>query len=234
MRKQSSKTSPTVVPFRSLFSGNAAAGVESFDLSPGNGVLQRVSAIGNLYQLYRITKLQFRLHPYPRISTGASGMSLAFYPGGVQVAPSSWADNVEAIHACVIYMGASGSGDLTTKPTKWCHVPEAALRGPLPWYKTVPSASVDTWEETAATLRLACSSAVNTDYIFEVMGVFEFKDPLDADVSLSRERQLAALRQRMALILAGQDPASAGSGTPAPVNTPQPKLPGQPHRGPPA
>ncbi len=102
-----------------------------------------------------------------------STVALGFYAGGAYLAPSSLNDICESQYH-VRYPPYLGQ----TCPSDWQVIDKAALRGALPWYKTVDSSSVDSWEEDIGAL-VAWGTAATDTIIIELKGEYEFKEPMD-------------------------------------------------------
>jgi len=157
--------------------------------------------------LYRITELEFRLHP---VSGRTTVQAAGYFPGVVDNQPTQPAAVLESLNATMIGTGA-------TQPTGWVKVRGDALKGYFPWYKTVQG-SLDISEEVQGNI-FVVGTGTET-YSIELRGWAEFKNPVaTGSTPLSRQQRSVqlALKQRETLLKAlaspiggGLTPASAG------------------------
>jgi hypothetical protein len=168
----------TVVPFRSVAGMGGASTTAATPLQPST--FSRVGAIADAYDLFRVTKLRFRILP------NAAVASLGWYPGINDTAPANTANFGENVYATIISASA-------TAPSPWVDVPPAALRGMFAWYKSVPG-TLDPSEETQGNIYNLSTAAAGT-HLYEVEGIFEFKGPVNTGAtpmlraSLSRQAE---------------------------------------------
>ncbi len=193
-----SKTGVTRVPFKRLVATSTTSLAQTLKISPPT-LQARLDEIGETFQLYRVTKLKFRLHPTAD-TVGTVAKAACYVSGGVSTAPSSVAQ------VCVNPISVF-SGDFATTPTEWQHVPSAILQGSLPWYKTIASGSVDDWEEVQGAIYVVAVATDTVSYL-EVVGMCEFKDPVSSGVT---SEQLRALRREKLLSLLSTPPAASPS-----------------------
>lgn len=173
---------------------------------------ERVSAIGETYQLYRVSKLKYRLHP---TTNGAvqDPVYAAFVPAGVAVDPTGVNDIVE-LPGSVRMAGNNTSGVcVQTIPSNWYEVPAVDLRGPLPWYKTVGSASVDSWEENQGLVYVRSSTAGGVQACLEVQGEVQFMGAVDPALSAKAAEVARAKERERLLSLLADTKLASGSAT---------------------
>ncbi len=149
------------VPFRAFNRVALAGGVGAFPIQPsGVGTL---ASIANAYALYRVTKLNYRLHP----GVVLNGTQIAAYiPGVTDTQPSSLSDICQVLTATVL-------GYRQNKASDWTKLGLSQVSSYMPWLKTI-AGSPDAAEETIGQIYVVGSS---TDtYELEICGEFEFKD----------------------------------------------------------
>ncbi len=194
----------TKVPFHTIANITLNTNVFTLDLNP-TILSSRLSAIADAYNNYRCTKLEYRVHP-PSFTTTKRILTAGYVAGGSTTAPAA-IGSIEYAYMAIIK-------DAQTVPTNWVEVGREALKGPLPWYRAVPQASVDTTEESFASIYFWSDDAL-ANCVVEIRGVFEFKDPLDPALTLERrkvrEQKMARLEQLLSAIRIG--PASGASKT---------------------
>jgi hypothetical protein len=193
------------VPFHSVINSALAAGVASFSGSPSSGISSRAGTEADAWCHYRILKLRFRVLP----SAATPVQTSAGWVGGIQdTPPTTLAQIGELLPSTIL-----GAGQ--TAPSEWITVPPNDLKGPLPWYKTIPG-TADATEESPGALVIA-GTGTNI-YLLEVRGVYEFKTSVNtgntpAELALRdkirKERvQLHQDRERERLLRALSSPAS--------------------------
>ncbi len=189
---------PVRVPFHALVSQTLSTGSGSVGLGPAQ--FTRPAAIAEVYELYRIPELEFRLHP----DTASNGIQVAaMIPGVVDTPPTTFVTASESLNACVL-------GQRSSQPTEWVKCQSRDLMSYMSWYKTVIG-SPDTDVEIQGAIYLVGGS---TDTIkLEVRGVFEFKNPVGpGQTPMVRELVLARERERILKILASSPSSTTAIG----------------------
>jgi len=148
------------------------------DLNP-TILSSRLGSIADAYNNYRISKFEFRLHP-PTVTGSSKLVTCGYVSGGASASPAALG-SIEYQYMTLIK-------STQTVPTNWVEIGREALKGPLPWYRAVPNASVDTTEESVGSLYFWSDDATAT-VLCEIRGVYEYKDPLDPVLTLERRRR---------------------------------------------
>ncbi len=180
----------STVPFHTIANVTLSAGAFTLDLNP-TVLSSRLGAIADAYNNYRCTKLEFRLHP-PAFSATNRVLTCGYVAGGSTAAPAALG-SIEYQYMTLIRAAQ-------TVPTNWVEIGREALRGPLPWYRAIPQASVDTTEESFGSLYF-WSDDTTPVVIVELRGVFEFKDALDPALTLERRDARARRMQELEQLL---------------------------------
>ncbi len=179
MNKQTVK-----VPFRNLFTTSLASGVATTLLQP-SAISSRLSSLSDNFELYRINRLRYRMHPLCDTTNPAEYYVASVYSNFLDTTPS-FATVAEGSNICPLSSTAS-------VPTAWVNVPKAVLSGSLPWYKAQAGAP-DQWDEVAASFVVASNVGASAKTLcVEFEGEMEFKSPIDPgfnpEVRRERERQ---------------------------------------------
>ncbi len=168
MHKRGSGNSESVkIYFGIVVTSTLTAGRYSQSLRPTASVSDRIGAIADVFALYRLNKLRFRLHP------AATTIMMCALPNYVDTAPNGFSQMSETKAKAYI-------SSVYSVPTKWVNVDLAVIRGALPWYKTVAGAP-DDWDEIACTLYLTNQAGTTgtEGFVYELEGEYEFRDPID-------------------------------------------------------
>ncbi len=180
-----------IVPFHYLLQTSLVAGTSAFVVGPNGTVSPRLNSEADAWAHYRIRDFRFRLHPDPT-AVDVNSVAAGFVGGIQDTAPAT----IAAISELLPSVFLSGG---TTVPTEWVRVSAEELRGPLPWYKSVPG-NADLTEENPGQI---CVAGTGTQpYAIEMRGVFEFKTAVATanspeELMLKEKlRQLAADRVR--------------------------------------
>ncbi len=183
---QSFRDHPIVIPFSAYldYTATASTTVQMYPAQFG-----RVLAEADAFELYRFTKLKFRLLP-----GGTAGHVVAAYvPGVTDTAPNT-ITTVGSIpqHAAI--------GATQTTPSPWVTL-RRELQGYEPWYKTV-AGTPDAAQEIQGNIFIATSAA--TSFAIEIVGVCEFRGPvpLTSTPAMRREAALTAEYNRIMKFLA--------------------------------
>ncbi len=183
------------IPFSVIVVTALTAGRLTQSLRPTSSVSDRIGAMADLYALYRLNKLRFRLHP------AATSVCMAYLPNTVDTAPNGLSQISETMDRAFI-------SSAQTVPTKWVDVPPQVLRGALPWYKTV-SGTPDDWDEVVGSL--FATNVVGTTgtegITYEVLGEYEFKSALDPS-NTPKIIEARSQRQREIILKAFSGPGS--------------------------
>jgi len=175
------------VPFKTLKIGSI---VTVFSILVSPVLSSRILEQADTFELYRVTRLRFRLHADAQ--TGGTAMVACYVPGVTDTPPSTVAVAAESLESVV----QAGSA---TMPSKWCNVSRGALASYGGWYKTIPGTPA-TSEEIQGTIFVVPTGTQT--YVLEVEGIFEFKAPVDpaATPAIRRAKQLAAEFQRLQVV----------------------------------
>jgi len=176
------------MPFHYLYQQALVAGVASATANP-SGLSPRALVEADTWMHFRLTQLQFRIHP----SAAASGAAqLAGFVGGVQDTPPG------TILAVAELLPSTVLGSRATSPSAWVRVPKSELAGPIPWYKTI-TGTADATEEYPGQL-IFVGTGTETITV-ETRGVFEFKGSVataNTPAALKLREELRELRQSRA------------------------------------
>lgn len=171
--------------FHALTTSTLSSGGSSQSVGPGlNSTLTAMAAV---YELYRVSKLRYRLHPNASQSTA---LIAAYYPEA-QVTIPSIDQNSENIDCCMLF-------EDTTVPTPWHNVPRSRLKGQIDWWKCVPDAGASEFEIQG----IIVLTGTGTDaFRLEMDGVVEFKNPIPAAAAAAVHKQRAMDEVRKDFIL---------------------------------
>ncbi len=199
MIKQSINTKPVKVPFHASILGSLAAGVGSFNLSPSLITHTGIASIADAFELYRVSKLSYRLLRAPGIT---APQAAAYYPDITDTPPNTLDQNGENVNSTLLSQAA-------TVPTDWVHLSPVA-ESALKWYKTIQG-TMDSWDEIQGIIYV--TGSVTESYLLEVKGVYEFKGQADPGNTpeLREKRRQARLdyqRKKLLTILASKPDSS--------------------------
>ncbi len=213
--KKTSKDLMTTA-FRALVPLTTTTTTGSLNFTPAN-ISTRLTTLADVWELFRIDKMRFRLVPQTTGST-TTGVGVAWIPDIVDTIPATLAAQQAFINST---FGLCPSGGALYQVSKfdWVNIPVQDLRGALPWYKAVEG-SPAVWLECPGLFSLVCagSGAAITIYI-EVEGVLTFKGAADPGSTPYERalRQVAAEKKRLLAILAStEDGKTAGGGSSRP------------------
>ncbi len=197
----------TQVPFSYANNQVLVSGSFSLPLYPSS--FPRVLEVADSFDLFRVTKLRYRLHP---ADTTPASLCMAFFPGVTDTPPTTFSTISECVQRTVI-------AGTATVPSNWVEVPRGLLRGMHEWYKTIPG-TTELAEEYPGVI-YAGAPTTGAGYIkYEIEGVFEFAGPITTgSTPMERaKKRAAAERARLLRILATPDSvtSSAAAASPTP------------------
>lgn len=170
----------------------------SIAVSPGG--YGQSTALAEVYEFYRVTRLRYRLNP---VSTITASIGAAYIAGVVDNAPTAMAEVAQSQHCAIITPNHS-------LPTAWKSVPPSALRSYAAWCKTVVG-SPD--PDTEIQGRIYLAGTTTDPYEIEVELTFEFRTPVATLVTPAERGAIECAKERARLLkLMGL--------TPAPCSTP--------------
>ncbi len=191
------------MPFHAAYQSTLAAGVSSFNLSPSLIVHTGIASIADAFELYRVTKLSYRL---VRTATLTGSQSAAFYPDITDTPPNTLDQNGENINSTLLGLNH-------TVPSDWVTINPSSMTA-AKWYKTIQG-TMDSWDEIQGIIYVTGSG---TDaFLLEVRGLYEFKGQADPGNTpeMREKRRLARLefqRTKLLSILASKpDPTALSS-----------------------
>lgn len=151
---------------------SGATGTSTVVVNPQSTSLGDLDDVGNQFDLFRVSKLKYRLHPMdPSNLIG----SLAYIPDiDVQTATAT---QLSGSPIAVVQTPFSGV------PSPWMTVPKSQLKGMLDWYKCVADAGAAEFESQGV-LYLACG--LSDVLYWEVRGIMEFKNPVSNVIMMER------------------------------------------------
>lgn len=176
------------INYKVLVSGSGQA-----TLSPA--LLPRMLEIADAYDLYRITRLEYRALLSGGTVANTASWIMAFYPGIVDNPPASLLDISENLTFSYQPLKATVNGN-------WVKVPKEDLLGSKIWFKTIAGSS-DPAEEQQGQLFFRASGAVTDECYYEIRGVMEFKGASNtgATPALRAKQELLREKQRLLHIL---------------------------------
>lgn len=186
------------VHIRSYVEATLSAGSATISVSPA--LCAQSAQYADAFQLYKVTKLRFRLN---RI-TAISGTQAAVYLPGVTDNPPSTVTTCGSIpHAAILPLSA-------TVPTRWSVINSRDLQSYMSWYKTiVGSPSADAEIQGNIYIRGSATEL----YAIEIDAVFVFRDSVPTGVTPAERGRIETLKEkeRLLRILACPSPAPAST-----------------------
>ncbi len=211
MSKSLSAQRGTVVtqPFCSRVVQALISGKNQILLAPAT--FPRVLAQADLYELYRFTKLRFRIATFQSSAAGLpdENILLAYFSGPIDSTPA-FTDLNENVVSTLF------AANMHVK-TDWVQVPGQMLRGPATWYKGI-AGTMESWDEVQGTFALGSTNTSSTGtVIVELEGTVEFTSPADPGATPAERarRHNERDRERILRLL-----ASSSDNTSAPVRLP--------------
>jgi hypothetical protein len=175
---------------------------QTLSVSPVDSSIGRLIAISDSFDLYRFTRLRFRLLPSLVGGAGADGC-LAFVPTNPSAYPASLNDLVEAEDSVYFWGQQTVPAQLNVSP--------ATLKGGVPvWYKTRAISSIPDLFEYQGALTVGDESGASRVYTIYMDYVITFKCPIGvSQTGFTVPRPLASLpRAREMLESKQQEPIS--------------------------
>jgi hypothetical protein len=169
---------------------------------------ERLTAIADDFELFRVTKLRFRITgclPGTGTSQPASAINMAYYSGVVDATPNFGGLNDSPVSVMHLYAGNStaniaNGGSPMSCPTNWMSVPKQMLLGSLKWYKAIQGAASD-WDEQQGTILFASSDATGTFVVaYEFEGNGQFTSPADPSTTPADKVRAAKLKEKARLL----------------------------------
>lgn len=174
--------------------GNSTVAVNPQSVSLGD-----LDDIGNQFDLFRVAKLKYRLHPMD--PTNLVG-TLAYVPDiDTQTVTATQLSGSPIAAVMTPFSGV---------PSPWITVPPSQLKGMLDWYKCVADAGAAEFE-SQGNLILACG--LSDVLYWEVRGIMEFKNPVSNVIMMERFIN-SAVRDGKVVRIPAPKPA-VGAPTPA-------------------
>lgn len=156
-------------------------GNTTYPLNPQSGIMTGLAEIGDQFDLFKCSRLEYRIHPMPVANTGYQ--ALTFIPD-VDIQTLTIGAASESPIAAVM-VPTSGV------PSSWIRVPRSQLKGMLDWYKCSADAGAAEFESQGLFQLVGGLSEV---MIVEVRGVMLFKNPVSSSLMVQRtiDRAVAA------------------------------------------
>jgi len=172
---------------------SGVTGIATIPVNPQSTQLGDLDDVGNQFDLFRVAKLKYRLHPMdPANLVGA----LAYVPDiDVQTATATQLSGSPIAAVMTPFSGV---------PSPWITVPPSQLKGMLDWYKCVADAGAAEFE-SQGTIYLACG--LGDVLYWEVRGIMEFKNPVSNVIMMERTIDRAVREGKVVRIPAPKTPS---------------------------
>ncbi len=180
------------LPFTNRGTVVLASGKNTTQLAPSNW--SRTAAQADLYELYRFTRLRFRIAMFLSSAAGANDelVVMSYFSGAIDAAPALQDVNENPI-SCLF------APNQTTK-SEWVDVPAAMLKGSLNWYKAI-AGTMDSWDEVQGTLCVASANASSSgSVVVELEGTVEFTSPADPGATPSEKARRHNMKEKERLL----------------------------------
>lgn len=176
--------------------GALSAGVGTVNVNPTT-LGGRVSALAEAFGLFRWDRFRFRLRKCATL--GGTAQAVGWAADVIDAYPSNVND--------LLSMGpATMLGQSETVASDWADVPQAILRGSLPWYKSLVGAT-DPWEEIPGQLVVLGNSAES--FYIEYHAIASFRDPLPTGSTPQERRSKAMAREKERVLRLLAEPTSS-------------------------
>jgi len=152
---------------------SGVTGNQTVLVSPQNSQLGSLYELGDQFDLFRATDLEYRIHPMDPADTDQQS---AFYVPDIDVQTVTPAVASSSPIAAV-------QSRFSGVPSAWVRVPRSQLKGMLDWYKCTADAGAAEFEGQGLIILAGGLSDVMT---FEVRGVMQFKNPVSETVQMTR------------------------------------------------
>ncbi len=211
--RKKGKAAPRSQPFAdrvetvpiSIVQSFAAFTTGQISLDPTTLGGSRGAELADVFALYRVIKLKFRI--ISRVTTSTIAVAACYIPGVTDTFPSTPA-NVSTIPGSIYLSLVSGN------PSGWCNVPKSQLASYETWYKTI-AGTTDVAQEIQGNICVAANSAATVD--IQILALYQFRGPVPIGSTPQARRDAAdraAWKQHLAVLAAGA--RLMGVSTPAP------------------
>ncbi len=194
-RPRAPNSNYTQLKVRGLVQPTVAGGTAAVYLLPSllASWISRLNSVSDVFQMYRVAKLKFRLHRYGTMTVPHTA---SFYPGNtINSASSTLSTNFE--NPVMTQLPT-----VAIAPSAWAKVPRSILMGEMPWYRTQPNAGLADPITIQGTI-VVVSTGTEQVYL-EVEALYLFKGSADASVTPSPEQVALAQKERLMKLLAFQ------------------------------
>lgn len=181
---------------------SGVTGMGSAVIQPQTQAIGALDEIGDQFDLFRCTALEYRVHPMD--PTDTTLQAVAYVPDVDTQTVTSAQLSQSPIAAC--------NSPFCGVPSPWIRVPRSQLKGMLDWYKCTPDAGAAEFESQGQLLLAGGLSDVLT---YEVRGVMQFKNPVSASIMM--ERTIARLVKRGLVSRLPPLPSDNAQGSSTPV-----------------
>ncbi len=175
----------SVCPFSYVQATAFSAGLSVIPLWPAS--FGRVATIADGFDLFKVTKLKYRLLPGSTITVSQSA---AYYPGVTDTTPASV--NAISQNPTMTYLALR-----QTVPSGWAEVPKADLHGYQTWYKTI-AGSTDAGDEAPGNIYIAGTGTET--FVIEIHGEFHFRGSTDTGSTPQERLRRLQIRERERLL----------------------------------
>lgn len=152
---------------------SGSTGVSTVPMTPDNANIGGLDNVKNEFDLFRFTKLRYRIHPMNPADT--VNQVASYYPDpDLQVVTSP--QNSESPHAAV-------QTPFCGVPSRWIKVPRIVLKGMIDWYKCNPDSGAIEFESQGT---ITCSGGLSDSFNLEIEGTCEFKNPVSSAIMMER------------------------------------------------
>lgn len=187
---------------------SGVTGNATISLAPRTAQLGDLDEICTQFDLFKFTKLRYRIHPFDPTQT--DGQVIAYVP------------DIDVQTTTAIQLSGSPIAAVQTPfcgvPSRWINVPKGQLKGMLDWYKCQADAGAAEFESQGL---IMIATGLSDNVFWEVEGVCEFKNPVSDAVMLHRTMdrlERLGLMTRVPQDASSNDPAASipdkGVGTP--------------------
>lgn len=172
---QSLRGGVSPVAFHSLntFTTSGTTGVVTAVVTPQGTPFAGVNEVGDQFDLFRVSRLRYRLHPMDPTDTVNQGV--CFYPD-VDIQTQTISQLAESPLAAV-------QTPFCGVPSRWINVPRSQLKGMLDWYKCTQDAGSTEFEIQGS---LQMVGGLSSSVRLEVEGIILFKNPVSSSLQMER------------------------------------------------